>query len=103
MEITKHPEFKVIHINGVFGSLGPDEGRITFYTDIVEPRIKTGGQFGEVETEKINREIQVEIRVSTMTFISIAQWMDAHIKDLEAKGILKKEEKSQSKQNMYRS
>lgn len=101
--ISKHPQYRVIHSNGIFGVLGPDEGRMTFYTDIVEPRIKTGGQFGEMETDLINREIQVDIRMTTMQFISVANWMNAHIKELEDKGILKRAElPSQKKPDEYR-
>jgi hypothetical protein len=101
--ITKHPQFRVVHSNGIFGTLGADEGRITLYTDLVEPRIKTGGQFGEMETDMINREIQVDIRMTTMQFILVANWMNEHIKKLEEKGILKKAElPSQKKPDEYR-
>ena len=95
--ITKHPQFRVIHSNGIFGNLGADEGRIIFYTDIIEPRIKTGGKFGEMETDIINREQQVDIRMTTMQFIAVANWMNTHIKNLEDKGILKKAEQPQPK------
>jgi hypothetical protein len=101
--ITKHPQFRVIHCNGVVGNLGVDEGKMTFYTDIIEPRIKTGGKFGEMETDIINREIQVDIRMTTMQFISFFNWMKTQIKNLEDKGILKKAEKPpQKKADEYR-
>lgn len=102
MEVTKHSEFRVVHANGVFGGVNPDQGNIIFYTDIIEPRCKTGGKFGELEPEKINREMQIDIRVSLQDFIRIAEWMNRHIKVLEEKGIIKKTDvKSQKKTNAY--
>ena len=102
IEITKHPEFRVIHINGVFGSIKADEGFMKFYLDIVEPRIKAGGKIGEMETDKITRELQVEVRMSSIEFVSIANWMQGHIKKLEKKGILKVEKKRRKGVETYR-
>jgi len=102
IDITKHPEFRVIHINGFFGTLNPDEGVIKFYLDIAEPRIKAGGRLGEIEVDKINREFQVEVRMSPRIFMGMADWMTRHIKDLEKKGILKKEKKPQKEAQTYR-
>jgi hypothetical protein len=102
MEITKHPDFKVVHVNGVFGGLNPNQGNIIFYTDIIEPRCKTGGKFGELEPEKINRELQIDVRMSIHDFIGIAEWMNRHIKLLEEKGVIKKADiKSQKKTSAY--
>ena len=102
IDITKHPDFRVVHITGVFGSLKADEGFMKFYLDIVEPRIKVGGKPGEMELDKITREIQVEVRMSPMTFIGLADWMQRHIKELEKKGILKKEKKPRKEAETYR-
>ena len=44
IDVTKHPDFKVIHANGVFGTLNAQEGVLKFYTDIIEPRSKTGAR-----------------------------------------------------------
>jgi len=96
--ITKHPEFRIAHINGIFGTLTPLEGRISFYTDMMEPRIKEGGNFGEMETNKVNREIQFEIRLSPLDFVGIADWMALNVKRLEESGTLKKEDIAKSKQ-----
>jgi len=102
IDITKHPEFKVIHVTGVFGSVKADEGFMKFYLDIVEPRIKAGGQLGEMEVDKINRELQVEVRMSAMQFVGIADWMQRHIKELQEKGILKVEKKPRKPPETYR-
>ena len=102
IEITKHPEFKVVFASGVFGAIKADEGFIKFYLDIVETRIKSGGKPGEMEAEKINREIQVEVRMTSAQFMSVAAWMEAHIKELEKKGIVKREKKPEKAKETYR-
>ena len=97
IDITKHPEFRVAHINGVFGAIKADEGFMKFYLDIVEPRIKVGGKPGQMEMDRITRELQFEVRMTVPQFVSIAGWMQAHIKELEKKGILKKVKKKTEK------
>ena len=71
-DITKHPQFRVIHVSGFFGTLRPAEGQIKFFLDIAEPRIKTGGKPGEMELDKINRELQVEVRMSPPVWMNMA-------------------------------
>src|SRR3989337_36623 len=88
IETSTHPEFRVVHINEFFGGVSPIEGRITFYTDILEPKMKTDGQPGEMEVDRINRERQIDIRMSVMDFVRLAGWMNSHIKRLEEQGIL---------------
>ena len=102
IEITKHPEFRVIHASGVFGAVKADEGFIKFYLDIIEPKIKVGGQPGEMEVDKITREIQVEIRMSSIGFMGIANWMTQHIQELQKRGILKVEKKPTEGAEAYR-
>jgi len=92
-DITKHPQFRVIHIDGFFGGLNPQTGDIKFFLDIAEPRIKTGGKPGEMELDKVNREIQVEVRMSSAAWMNMAAWMERHIKRLEDLGIIKREKK----------
>lgn len=94
IDIVKHPEFRVIHVSGVFGAIRADEGFIKFYLDIVEPRIKAGGKHGEMEIGRITTEIQVEVRMTSMTFVGIANWMSQHVQELQKKGILKVEKEN---------
>jgi hypothetical protein len=101
IEVSNHSQFRVVHINAFFGGLSPIEGRISFYTDILEPKMKTDGKLGEMEVEKINRERQIDIRMSALDFVRLAQWMNSHVKRLEDKGILKKEDLTSSKQTDY--
>ena len=101
IEITSHPNFRVAIVNGFFGGLSANDGRIMFYTDILEPKMKTNGKPGEMEVEKINRERQIDIRMSVMDFVRLATWMNSHIKRLEEQGILKKEDLMHPKQTDY--
>jgi len=93
IDITKHPQFRVIHISGFFGGLHPHEGEIKFYLDIAEPKIKAGGKPGEMDLDKITREMQVEVRMSPVNWMSMAAWMEQHIERLEKAGVLKREKK----------
>ena len=54
-----------------------------------------------MEIEKINRELQVDIRLSIMNFVRFAEWMKGYIKRLEDQGILKKGEIAKSKPTDY--
>jgi len=101
MEITKNPDFRVVHMNGVFGTLTPAQGNMIFYTDIFEPRCKTGGQFGEMEPERVNRELQIDVRMSLDDFMGLANWMNQHIKNLEEKGLIKKPEQKTQDESKY--
>jgi hypothetical protein len=102
IEITKHPEFRVVYVSGVFGAVKGDEGFMKFYLDIVEPKVKTGDKPSEMEIDKITRELQIEVRMTSMQFVSIADWMARHIKNLEEQGILRKEEKPSKETEAYR-
>jgi len=98
--LSKHPEFKVIHVNGALIAAKADEGFMKFFLDILEPKIGAGGK--KIEVDFINREFQVEVRMSTIVFLQIAQQMEHHIKQLEKKGILKREKKPRKAPEPYR-
>lgn len=98
-ELTSHPDFRVVHINAFFGGLNPIEGRITFYTDIIQPKMINSEVIGGMEVEKIMRERQIELRLSPMDFINLANWMNNHIKRLEEQGLIKKDDIAKSKQS----
>jgi len=91
IKITRSPDFKLIYTNGVFGSLNPMEGRITFYVDRLIPKV-TEEPLGGMATDYIERELQVEVKMSPSQFLSIAQWMQNHIERMKKEGILVKEE-----------
>lgn len=50
---------------------------------------------------RIEREMQVEIRMSLIEFVQLAQWMNNHIKRLEEAGVLGKAETHPTKQLDY--
>jgi hypothetical protein len=101
IEVSTSSEFRVIHVNAFFGGLNPVEGRIIFYTDIFEPEMKTGGKVGEMELNKVNRECEVDIRMSPADFVNLATWMNGHIKRVEDAGLLKKADLTRSKKTDY--
>jgi len=102
IDITKHPEFRVVHVNNFLGTLNTNEGTIKFYLDIIEPRIKTGGKPGEMEVDRITREFQVEVRMSPRAFMALADWATACVNELEKKGVLKREKKPKKEGQTYR-
>ncbi len=101
-DITKHPDFRVIFASGALASVKGDEGFLKFYIDVVEPKIKAGGKPGEMDVDRITREFQVEIRLTTARFLSLSNLMAAHVKELEKKGILKREKKPSAEAETYR-
>ena len=98
-ELSSHPDFRVVHANAFFGGLNPLEGRITFYTDILEPKMKESENVGDMEVDKVQRERQIDLRLSPMDFINLANWMNSHIKRLEDLGLLKKEDITRKQAN----
>ena len=101
IEISKHPEFRVIHANGIFGGVNPNEGSIAFYTDILEPKMKEEVETTVMTLDHIKREMQVDVRMSIMDFVQMANWMNSHIKRLEEAGILRKGEEHPAKKLDY--
>ena len=97
IRITKNPDFKMIYANGVFGGLTPIEGRITFYVDRLFPRIIN--ELGAMATEYLERELQVEVKMSPGHFISIYQWMKGHIERMEKQGVIQKEIKKEEEES----
>lgn len=66
------------------------EGRILFYADRLVPKI-VENSFGQMATDYVEREFQVEIHMSPQEFISLYKWMENHIKKMEHEGILQME------------
>jgi len=84
-ELVKNPEYKVLHVDGVFGGVDPSEGRMIFHMDRLELKMKDG-HLGVMETDHIVRELLVEIRLSPLEFKRVADWMAASIKRLKKSG-----------------
>jgi hypothetical protein len=83
-EDTKSPDYKYVYATGVFGGLDPNDGRLIFFLDRLEPETVNEPPLpGSQKVKKIVRELQVEIHVSPGQFKSIWKWMGDHIKRYE--------------------
>lgn len=91
-KITKSSDFRMLYSTGVFGGLSPLEGRMLFFVDRLVPKI-TDGKSGQMATESVERELQVEVHMSPEVFLSTYKWMEAHIRRMKEEGILVEEEK----------
>ena len=74
IEVTKSPDYKAIYASSVFGGLDPNDARMIFMLERLEPT-PVHGQPGALAIEKINQELQVEVHMSPHQFKSMAQWM----------------------------
>lgn len=82
--ITKSPDFRMIYVNGAFGSVNLREGRITFYADRIIPKITD--EKGQMSTDYIERELQIEVKMSPSEYLSLYRWMEGYVKKLKEKG-----------------
>ncbi len=82
IEITESPYYRPVNASGVFGGLNPDDGKVIFFLDRVKPKMKRNPP-GAMDTEKINRELQVEVHMSPSQFTAMAKWMMEHVNRLE--------------------
>lgn len=82
-EDIKSPDFKSIYVSGVFGGLDPNEGRMLFFLDHLEPKTMNEPVPGAQKVEKIVRELLIEVHMSPTQFKSIVLWMNEHIKRYE--------------------
>ena len=55
------------HSTGIFGGLNPNNARMIFFLDRLDPEM-IKDQPGQMRTEKINRELQVEVHMSPYAF-----------------------------------
>ena len=83
-EDTKSPNFRYVYATGVFGAVDPNDGRMIFYLDRLEPETTNTPTPGSSKIKKINREYQVEIHMTPTQFKSIALWMAQHVKTYES-------------------
>lgn len=91
IRITKSAEYKVFYATGIFGGLGAREGRMVFHLDRPIPRMKDE-PFGTMETAEIERELQVEVHLSTAAFLDMYMWVKGHVERMEKLGVLTKVE-----------
>jgi hypothetical protein len=81
-EDSKSPDYKYVYASGVFGGLSPNDGRIIFFLDRLEPET-VKEPVGSQRVKKIIRELQVEVHLTPSQFKSTAMWMTDHVKKFE--------------------
>lgn len=74
-------DYKLIYATGVFGSINPNDARVIFFVDQVEPEMAE--EFGRMRVGKIKRNLLVEVHLSPNQFKEIANWMRDHIRRFE--------------------
>lgn len=92
IKITKSSDFRMFYSTGIFGGLSPLEGRMLFFVDRFVPKI-VDDTVGQMATDSVERELQVEVHMSPEVFISTYKWMEAHIRRMKEEGILVEGEK----------
>ena len=83
IEVTEGSGFRPVYASGVFGGLDPNDGRMIFFLDRLKPKVRKGKT--AMELNKVERELQVEVHMSPNQFVSVAKWMNEHVKRLGKK------------------
>ncbi|UCD03349.1 MAG: hypothetical protein JSV63_01800 [Candidatus Aenigmatarchaeota archaeon] len=94
IEVTEGSGFRPVYASGVFGGLDPNDGRLIFFLDRLKPSVKKGKTV--MELSKVEREMQVEVHMSPNQFMSVAKWMNEHVRRLGKKAKSGKKESSTS-------
>ena len=75
-EDAKSPDYKYVYATGAFGGITPTSARIIFYVDRLVPKtLKEGENKGVLTTDKVIRELQVEVHMSPQEFEKLWKWM----------------------------
>jgi hypothetical protein len=81
-DVTKNPEYKSVSSTGIFGGVSPNDAKIIFFLDRLEPEM-VRDQPGKMRTERINRELQVEIHMSPHAYKTMSLWMQRNVTQYE--------------------
>jgi hypothetical protein len=81
-EVTKADDYKLVYSTGMFGGLDPNDARLIFYCDRVEPEMDSSRP-GAMRTRLVHRELQVEVHMSPLQFKTVAKFMTDRVKRLE--------------------
>lgn len=76
IEISESPDFKIVYASGIFGTLNPSESTMIFYIDRPTPMIEEGSK---MKSSHLQRELQMELRMSHDTYVTVYNWMGRHI------------------------
>ena len=77
VETVREPDFKVAYVDGVFGDLNPERGRLAFFYDV--PELTTDPD-GHMAATGIQRRVVIDLRMSPQRWVAMAHWVmgDAH-------------------------
>lgn len=93
-DFTRSADFRVVHANGVWGGAMPtQEVGMAFFVDRTPFPIsmtqaiedgRVGTEVARVQAnERVEREIQIEVRISLSTARAMREWLGVHIHALE--------------------
>lgn len=80
-ELKKDPNYKSVYTTGAYGGLDIRDGHILFYADQIEPEIDE--KSGKMKVGKVVRNLIVDIRMTPAEFMSLANWINQHVKRYE--------------------
>lgn len=96
MHYLKSPMFRTVHADGIFGGVTPHQNiHMSFWNEraaipqIIEHEIKPDGTLGpeimeaRIGKKGIVREVDVDVVLDLATAISLREWLDDKIKNLE--------------------
>ena len=70
--LEKDDDYKIICIDGVYGELDPNRGRLQFFDDTIESDVNPDLS---LKPKQIKRTLLFELRMSPETWMNIAHWM----------------------------
>ena len=86
IEITESHNFNCVHSTGIFGGIDINNARMIFFLDRLDPEM-VRDQPGRMRTEKVNRELQVEVHMSPYAYKTMMLWMqrNEHLHNVKKK------------------
>ena len=83
IEDAKSPNFAYVYVTGVFGGVDPNDARMIFFLDRLEPETTNTPMPGNQTVKKVVRESQVEVHMSPTVFKNLAIWMNQNVQRYE--------------------
>jgi hypothetical protein len=80
LEIVTDPEFRTVHIDGAIVTLNPNFGQLALTYD--QPEFKIS-QNGDIYTDKIQKRVILDARLSPEAFRALACTMMEHVRQYD--------------------
>lgn len=80
LEIVMDPEFKTVHIDGAIVMLNPNFGQLALAYDQPEFKVHPNG---EIYTDKIQKRVVLDARLSPEAFRALAYTMMEHVQQYD--------------------